>query len=140
MSARVSPLTYEYRAVRKFLPEMPGGLEDFGTKVGDVYVKLHFRINDKNTLTASVLGSIDSYGFDSQGDSHDEMAWDNLVGMLRYRFAGIRSDIDITASANRYGSRQKQDKTYRGETTHFSLSSSLMEYGLKTGFMHRFLD
>lgn len=140
LSARVSPLTYEYRAAQKFLPEMLGGLDNFMTKVGDVYGKLHFQINDKNTLAASVLGSIDDYGFDTQGNSHDEMAWNNLVGMLRYRFAGIRSDIDITASANRYGSRQKQDKTYRGETTHFSLSSSLMEYGFKAGFMHRFLD
>lgn len=140
LSARVSPLTYEYRAVRKILPEIVGGMDNFNAKVGDLYGKLHFQANEKNALDASFLGSMDSYGFDTQGDSHDEMSWNNLIGILRYRYRGSITDIDITTSVNRYGSSQMQEKTYRGEESALSLKSSLMEYGLKTGFMHRFLD
>ena len=140
LSARVSPLTYEYHAVRKFLPHMLGGLDNFNAKVGDLYGKLHFQVNEKSSLDASFLGSMDSYGYDTQGDSHDEMSWDNLLGIVRYRFDGEVTSFSLTASANRYGSRQKQDKTYRGEVSHYSLRSSLMEYGLKAGLQHRFLD
>lgn len=63
VSARVSPLTYEYRAIQKFLPKMLGGMNDFTAKVGDVYAKLHFQINDRHILDGSFLGSLDRYGF-----------------------------------------------------------------------------
>lgn len=139
LSVRVSPLTYEYKAVRKFLPEMLGGMDNFSTKVGDLYAKLHFQVNERNMLDASFLGSIDSYGFDTQGESHDEMSWSNTVGILRYRYDGDITRLDVTASANEYNTSQRQDKTFRGEVNKLSLRSSLAEYVLKTDMRHHFL-
>lgn len=140
LSARISPLTYEYRAFSGFLPQMLGGLDNFKANVGDLYGKFHFQVNENSALDASFLGSMDSYGYDTQGDSHDEMGWNNTLGILRYRYEGEVTSFNLTGSVNRYGSSQQQDKTYRGEVSHLSLQSLLMEYGLKAGLQHRFLD
>ena len=37
MSARISPLSWEYRAVRGALPSLLGGMDNFSAKVGDLY-------------------------------------------------------------------------------------------------------
>lgn len=66
-SVRVSPLTWEYRALRGALPELLGGLDKFSAGVGDAYAKLHWDLNYLNTLEASFLGSQDrSFFFASQ--------------------------------------------------------------------------
>lgn len=140
VSARVSPLTYEYRAIRKSLPDMLGGMDNFTAKVGDLYGKICFQADERNVLNASFLGSMDRYGFDTSDGSHEVMDWDNLVGILKYRYTGDLTSSDITASINRYGTSQLQDKIYRGEETHFSLRSFLKEYGLKAGLQHRLLN
>lgn len=140
VSARVSPLTYEYRAIQKFLPKMLGGMNDFTAKVGDVYAKLHFQINDRQILDGSFLGSLDRYGFDTSDDSHEMMDWSNLVGMIRYRYTGNRTYFETTVSANSYETSQQQEKTYRGELQYIDLKSSLEEYGLKSILRHYFLE
>ena len=139
VSARVSPLTYEYRTMQKFLPKMLGGMDDFAAKVGDVYAKLHFQINDKQILDGSFLGSLDRYAFNTSDNSHEMMDWINLVGMVRYRYTGKRTHFETTVSANGYGTSQQQEKTYRGELQHLDLKSSLEEYGLKANLRHCFL-
>lgn len=138
MSARVSPLTYEYRAVQKFLPEILGGMDGFGAKVGDVYAKLHFRIDDRRILDGSFLGSMDRYGFHTHDGSYEVMDWNNLVGMVRYRRTGGRSRFEATASANGYGTSQRQEKTYRGVLQYLNLKSTLEEYGLRTSLDRQF--
>lgn len=139
VSARVSPLTYEYRAIQKSLPDMLGGMDNFDAEVGDLYGKICFQANDRNTINASFLGSIDRYGFDTSDGSHEMMDWHNLVGILKYRYTGSITNFDITGSFNRYGTSQIQDKIYRGEETHFSLRSFLKEYGFKADLQHRLL-
>ena len=136
VSARVSPLTWEYRAVRGMLPGLPGGLDRFRADVGDGYGKLRWEIGPANTLEASFLGSLDRYGFEMPDASQEEMGWNNLLGMLKWRREWAGTRMEVTASANRYGSSQQQDKDYRETTNHLSLKSSLSEYGLMAGFRH----
>lgn len=140
VSARISPLSLEYKAVRGALPSIFSGLDNFKATVGDAYAKLQYKIKPGQTLDASFLGSIDNYGFDMPEGSHEVMGWNNMVGMLRYRWEGDITKFDVTASINKYGSQQKQDKTFRGTENHLSLRSSLMEYGLKAGLSHAFLN
>lgn len=140
VSARISPLSLEYKAVRGALPSIFSGLDNFKATVGDAYAKLQYKIKPGQTLDASFLGSIDNYGFDMPEGSHEVMGWNNMVGMLRYRWEGDITKFDVTASINKYGSQQKQDKTFRGAENHLSLRSSLMEYGLKAGLSHAFLN
>lgn len=136
-SFRISPLTWEYRAVRKMLPGTLGGLDNFSASVGDAYAKLQYGIDSWNTLTASFLGSQDHYGFDTPDASHELMGWHNLVGMLKYTRAKNVTSLEVTVSANRYGSRQEQDKVYRETENHLSLLSTLTEYSLSGNLKHR---
>ena len=136
-SVRVSPLTWEYRALRGLLPGTLGGLDRFTAGVGDAYAKLQYEFNARNTLTASFLGSLDRYGFDTPDESHEVMGWHNLVGMLKWRHAGEKIRLELTGSVNSYGSEQEQDKYYRETKNHLSLRSSLMEYTLAGNVRHR---
>lgn len=136
LSARISPLSWEYRAVRGMLPGLLGGLDNFSANVGDTYAKLRWDPNGRNTLEASFLGSLDRYGFDMPDQSHEMMGWNNMVGLMKWRREGEKTDIEVTASANRYGSSQDQLKVYRETENHLSLHSDMEEYGLKADFRH----
>ena len=139
LSLRYSPLTLEYRAARKFLPDLISGLNNFSTNVGDAYGKLRWQIGSRSFLDASFLGSIDSYGFDAPGQyqaAHEEMSWNNIVGMLRFRHYWENSRLELTASANRYGSSQQQDKVYRDVRNCLSLHSQLSEYTVAGQLQH----
>lgn len=136
-SFRISPLTWEYRAVRKLLPGTLGGLDNFSAGVGDAYAKLRWEAGPRSTLEASFLGSRDRYGFDMPDGSHEVMGWHNLVGLVKYSQGCARTDLEVTASVNRYGSSQQQEKTYREMPQRLSLRSMLTEYGLQAGLQHR---
>ena len=138
LSARVSPLSWEYKAVRSALPDLLGGLDNFKADVGDVYAKLHWQKGASCSLDASFLGSLDRYGFDTPDASHEVMGWKNMVGTVRFRREGKRADINATAYVNHYGSSQEQDKLYRETMNHLSLKFTLLEYGLQAGMRHRF--
>ena len=135
-SARISPLSLEYRAVKKHLPGMLGGMENFGAFVGDVYGKINFKINDISYLSASVLTSQDHYTFDMTKSSHEAMGWHNIIGILQYHRIGVNTRIDVSAAYNNYGSVQEQDKRYRGFRNQLSMSSNLTEYSLQAKFNH----
>ena len=130
MSGRISPRALEYRALRGILPEFLGGFDDFGAGVGDVYAKLHVETSRRSRLDASFIGSMDHYSFTAQGNAHEVMGWDNMVGTLKYHLDGRKAYTDITASVNRYSSMQQQSKEYRGEMNVLSLKSELLEYML----------
>ena len=135
-SARVSPLALEYRAVKNKLPRMLGGLNNFGAFVGDAYGKINIRLNDASYLTASALASQDRYSFDMRTTSHEAMGWNNILGILQYHRMGENTRIDVTASYNRYGSLQQQEKRYYGRLNQLSLSSGLSEYSLQAKMHH----
>ena len=136
-SVRVSPLTWEYRALHGLLPGTLGGLDKFSAGVGDVYAKVCWDMSYTSTLEASFLGSLDRYGFDTPDASNEVLGWHNLVGMLKYTRYGAKMKMEVTASANRYGSLQEQDKIYRETKNHLSLSSGLKEYTLSGNVRHR---
>ncbi len=136
-SFRISPLTWEYRAVRKLLPGTLGGLDNFSASVGDVYAKLRWETGPRGALEASFLGSMDRYGFDMPDSSHEAMGWHNMVGLVKYTQDWARTSLELTGSVNRYGSTQAQDKWYRGVSNSLSLRSDLTEYGLQASLRHR---
>ena len=136
LSARVSPLAWEYRSFRGVLPQLLGGMDNFTAGVGDVYGKLRLQTGIHSELTASMLASKDRYGFDTPDASHEVMGWRNLVGLLRFRRNGERTDLDVRLSATRYGTSQEQDKLYRETENRLSLQSTLTEYMLSSDINH----
>lgn len=137
LSARISPLTWEYRAFRGMLPSLLGGMENFTAGVWDAYGKIRWQTGERSAITASVLASEDRYGFDTPDASHEVMGWKNLLGQLRFRREGERTNLDIRISANRYGTSQVQDKVFRETENHLSLQSTLTEYIFSTDLQHR---
>ena len=137
VSARISPLTWEYRAVKGMLPSLLGGMDSFNATVGDAYAKVLYRVNDKSSLAASFLGSQDHYGFNTPDASHEVMGWHNMVGLLNYTRNGNNTITKVTASVNNFGSIQEQEKYFREALNHLSLRSDLTEIGLQAEMRHR---
>ena len=50
LSARISPLAWEYKAVRGMLPSLLGGFDNFGAGVGDVYGKFRWQTGKRSVL------------------------------------------------------------------------------------------
>ena len=140
LSVRVSPLTWEYNALRGSLPGVLGGLDKFSASVGDAYGKLRCEVGRRSTFEASFLGSLDNYGFDMPDESHEVMGWNNMVGLVKWRTDWSRTRLDVTASANQYGSNQQQEKIYRETVNKLSLRSSLTEYALAVSLRRGLAD
>ena len=137
VSVRISPLTWEYRALKGMLPSLLGGMDSFNATVGDAYAKVLYRVNDKSSLAASFLGSQDHYGFNTPDASHEVMGWHNMVGLLNYTRNGNNTITKVTASVNNFGSIQEQEKYFREALNHLSLRSDLTEIGLQAEMRHR---
>ncbi len=128
VSARVSPLTLEYKALRGVLKSsMIGGFSDFNAQIGDVYGKVKWNMNKRNSLEVFGLGSLDRYHMSMSEDSHQGLGWYNGMGQIRYLYAGERSDFTAAVSYNAYGSSQEEDKIFRGERNCLSLKSDMHE-------------
>ena len=135
VSARISPLALEYRTVSGMLSGKMGDLKDFSAGVGDLYGKVLFR-NGGNALQASVLGSIDRYGFKMSDTSEELLGWNNMIGSLIYSHDKGGTKWNSTLSGSRYESSQRQDKNFRGSEDHLSLKSTLAEYSLSSDLSH----
>ena len=141
VSARVSPLAWEYKAVKGLLPETfsPDG---FNASVGDVFGKLRWDGKNGDRIEVSALGSLDSYSFSFGQTSNESVGWNNVLGLVRWYKPFGRSEFTLSASVNSYGNSQEQDKLYRGKLQQLSLSSRLLETrldaGVSTSFGGRF--
>ena len=136
-SARISPIGLEYSAFSKMLPVRLAALQDIRAGVGDVYGKFNWTIDSRSSLTASMLLSLDRYGFSTGEGSRDAIGWNNEMAIVRYHRLLERTDMDAQAYVNRYGSIQRQEKNYHGADKLLSLNSSLTEAALSADFIPR---
>lgn len=135
-SARISPLTWEYRAVQGSLPSLVNDLSDFRAGVADAYGKLHVEKDGGAWMEGSALFSMDRYGFMAPDESDETMGWRNLIGIFRYHLEPSGVPTDITGYVNRYATSQKQRKVYRGVDQTLSLLSGILEAGAKAERHH----
>ena len=140
LSARVSPLTWEYRAVRNILPKLFGSLDNFHAQVADVYGKVQWRTGNKGLLEAWGLFSTDRYSFITKDNSNEMMGWQNLAGATRYRYDSARYSAEMSVSVGRFVNSQGQQKVYRGVSQDLSLLSELFETGVSAVVFHRLGD
>ncbi len=128
LSARVSPLTLEYKAMRGLLKSsMVSSISDMSARIGDVYGKFRWDMNENNALEVFGLGSIDRYDLSMSEDSRQVMGWHNGIGQLRYLNTGDNGDFTAAFSYNNYGSSQEEDKMFRGVRNQLSLKSDMSE-------------
>lgn len=83
LAARFSPLSLEYKAARKYLPEYLS-LTEFGAEVYDFYGKLQHRFSDTQTLTLSGFHSRDRYRLTLRDEGLRSLGWHNTMGLIRY--------------------------------------------------------
>ena len=129
-SARFSPLGLEYKALKNLLPEHLASIQDIRTSVGDLYSKFRWTIDSCSSLTASVILSLDRYGFSTRDDSMDAIGWDNQIAIVKYHRNSGRTEMEAQAYINRCGSMQRQEKMYHGTENRLSLLSSMLESAL----------
>ena len=136
VSARLSPLTLEYRALKSSLPSLVNDLSDFRANVADLYGKVHYDRDDASWMEGSMLFSVDRYGFIAPDKSDETMGWSDMVGIYRYHLATADIPTDITAYVNRYVTNQVQKKTYKEVDQTLSLLSGMLETGVKLDRSH----
>lgn len=130
VSARISPLTYEYRAFRNKLPGLLSGFDDFRARVGDIYGRMAWKVNPRSQVDAFILGSLDRYRFTDPGGADESMGWGNGIVSVAYSRQAGHIHTSICAYVNRYSSSEIWSKKYRSYWQHISLRSQLTEFSL----------
>lgn len=136
---RLSPLTWEYNALKGLLGGGLGDLDPFEAQVYDLYGKIYGTIGEHAKWSLSGTGSQDRYSFVTPDTSSQTMGWSNAIGIATFRYKGF----DIMASYNAYSNIQEQDKQYMGTDNHLSLQSDLTEITVSAGYktpVGRFFD
>ena len=135
-AARLSPLSLEYQALKGLMQGGFGDLKGLGALVFDTYAKFSWRFNERNRISAWVLGSMDRYTFMTSDDSRERMGWGNLIGAVQSQHDLGWGRVELSASYNGYRSAQEQKKDFRAKEYNFSLQSTLDEICLSAdGFI-----
>ena len=130
LSARISPLTWEYKAFRNLLPTQLGGFDDFKAGVGDLYGKIRYDFKGNTFLELAGLGSMDEYAFSPTADSDKSLGWRNGLASLRLQNQTTSSHTAVLAYIDYFDTHQAQDAVYHGVKNHLTLQSELMEAAL----------
>lgn len=131
VSARVSPLGLEYKAVKGILPSFLQNINNFKAGVGDTYGKIRYSFTDKIYLELSGLLSVDNYIMSLSKNSYENFGWKNSVASLLFHANGRQSTSTVQVYFDNYSNYQRQDKLFRGEMNHLNLTSTLEEITFK---------
>lgn len=131
VSARISPVTWEYNALKGFLSKYFTLPDKLSANVYDVFAKLKYDINTQNTFAISVFNSHDKYNYYVADKSDDMMSWDNMIfnGVWNY-FPNADWSIKTNISYNSFSSDQYQERRISStiaEPTAIQISSSIKE-------------
>lgn len=136
VAARISPLSLEYRAAGKFLPDILS-MKDFGADVYDLYGKVSHRFSDTRTLTLSGFHSQDCYRMTLKDDGLRSMGWHNTIGLLRYSDLSNPSwHLHADLSFNDFSNRQQWAARFHGVGDTLQMRSSLREAVLDAKVTH----
>lgn len=130
LSARVSPLTWEYRAFRKLLPTRFNGFDNFQAGVGDLYGKIRYDFNGNTFIELAGMGSMDEYAFSQGSDTDKSLGWRNGIVSFRLQNQTADSQTSVLAYINYFDTHQVQDAVYHEAKNHLSLQSELKETAL----------
>ena len=130
ISVRVSPLTYEYKAVKDKLPGLLAGFEGFGAMVGDLYGRMAWELGSQSRLDALILCSIDRYHFTDSDRADESMGWRNGIISAGYTNQTDLALTRIRSYVNRYTSSEVWSKKYRSLWQNISMLSRMTELSL----------
>lgn len=135
ISARISPVQWEYNALSSFFKENEYLPSSLGAGVYDIYGKLSYKINKNNMLSLSVFHSHDRYRFNYINESKDNFGWDNLVFTAVWDYViNDKWSLGTNLSFNMFDANQTQEREKISDTeiTKIAISSSIKEYRIVT--------
>lgn len=111
VSARISPLELEYRAVRNFMSQKLNLFNILESDVGDVFTKVSYNINKTQTLKVSLFVSSDYYSFGKSEYSYsNSIAWRNIIGNVVWDYMpSPRLAFNARISYNDYKNSQSEE-------------------------------
>ena len=85
ISARISPLSIEYKAGKEWLDKRIEVFNNLTAQVYDIFGKVSWKPHKKHTINTSFFYSTDnlSYG-DINVNSYDKMYWENMISNLEW--------------------------------------------------------
>lgn len=127
MSARVSPLKWEYRAIKGIIPSVSTRIKDFEAGIGDIYAKARYSFRDNIYVELSGITSMDNYYVSLDEQSSENFGWKNNLLLFRFHADTQNSSSEISVSYSGLDNFQIQDKLFRGKMNHLSLKSDMAE-------------
>lgn len=126
LSARISPLTWEYKALQKLLPEQVV-FDRFKADVGDLYGKIRYDFSGQTFIELAGLGSQDGYAFSPGPDSDKSLGWRNGLVSFRLQNQTATTRTSFLSYIDYFDTHQAQDAVYHGNKNHLALQSVMME-------------
>ena len=138
MSARVSPLSLEYKIGEEWLEERLEVFNNLTAQVYDVFGKVSWRPHKKHTINASFFYSRDNFGYgDITASSYDKMRWHNMIGNLEWKCdISNKWKIKSNISYNDYQSGQSLERVLLEQSNKLSVNSGIEEYSFNTVINH----
>ena len=132
-SLRVSPMQFEYAAVKDLFDDEAVAIRNAKAAIGDAYVKLNWLMPSGSNLSASVFGSLDNYVFDLNSGSKDNMQWSNLIGIVKYDKALTKNrGLSVTGSYDHYSNGQGMFKQMNLTSNNLMILSAIDEFSLQS--------
>ena len=140
VSARISPLTLEYKIGQGWLENKLDLFDDLKAGVYDFFGKLTYRPHKKHTINTSFFYSADDFGYgDINISSYDKMCWNNMIGYLEWIYnISDTWKAKTNLSYNNYVSGQTQERILLDKYNKLAVNSSIEEYSLNTSCIHFF--
>ena len=128
ISARVSPMAYEYRAFKNKMPDLLNGFDDFKARVGDLYGRVAWEIDSQSQFNAFILGSLDKYKFTDSSKSDQSVGWWNGIVSASYTRRKGETSSSIRFYADRFTSGEDWNKRFHSYRQNISLRSRMTEF------------
>ena len=131
-SVRLSPIGFEYNALRPHLDSRLSLPDHISVLAGDAFLKITWKTRERERVFLSLFGSYDRYGYESGDNSSRVLGWSNLIANLTW-IKGIDSgwEWETRLSHNSFSAFQDQTHGVKKNATRMSLRSAIVEEGLQ---------
>ena len=139
VAGRMSLLRPEIQLVKK-ITQMDG---DIFPEVADLYIKLHYQLNNRHTINTSYYYSNDYFKYQSEGDNYSnnriEENWGNKILRMSWNWK-ISETVQLNTMAyyNRFASGQRQREFFKKQgSSDLRLQTSLQELAAQSALRYQ---
>ncbi len=117
INVRYSPIEAEYNMFSSHWKENEFLPEKINASVYDIYGKVKYIVDKRNTVTLTSLYTYDDYGYNFKDKSDDNFAWRNMIVAGNWIYlVNPQWELNTHLSFNHFQARQYQQRLYSSET------------------------